>query len=109
METVRTDSITLVDAEDNSASQETRTVDVSAYSAFAVQGVFTGSPDGTFKCQASCDGTNWVDISGASETVSGAGSTLFNFGTVGYEYMKAVWTPGTSSGTVSVHFDGRSV
>lgn len=75
---------------------------------YAVQVVFTGTPTGTFKLQASCDPIpqarvevqtpiNWTDIANSSYAVTAAGNYMWNVFDVGYNYVRVVYTD-TSSG-----------
>ena len=69
----------------------------------AIQAVFTGTPTGTFKLQASCDPalihnaqpeapSNWSDIPNSSYTVSGAGNYAWNMFEIMYSYIRLVYT-----------------
>jgi hypothetical protein len=83
---------------------------------YAMQAVFTGSPAGTVKIQVSCDignpnaafphsddtVVNWVDLSGATATISAAGTVLMNLTDAGYSWARVVWTPIAGSGNISV-------
>lgn len=83
---------------------------------FAVQVVFTGTPVGTFKLQGSCDSTsrqtqvsnggpdtvaNWTDIADSSQSVSGAGSSMYNVVGAMYNYVRLVYTNTSSTGTIT--------
>lgn len=76
---------------------------------YAIQVVFTGTPTGTFKLQASCDPipqarvevtapTNWTDIANSSYAVTAAGDYMWNVFDIAYNYVRVVYTD-TSSGT----------
>lgn len=82
---------------------------------FAIQIVWAGggSPDGTFKLQASCDlgkpnkaasqhsgVSNWTDITNATFAVSADGNCLFNIVDGGYQWVRVVYT--RTSGTASI-------
>jgi hypothetical protein len=85
---------------------------------YCIQLVWTGTPTGTFKLQGSCDNsatmtaagqayvpTNWTDIPTLSEAVSAAGSYLFNESFAAYNFVRIVYTDGssgTSTATVTV-------
>lgn len=85
--------------------------------AYAIQAVWTGTPNGTLKLQASCDApdkavqasnggpytvTNWTDISGSSNSVTGsAGSFMWNVSDVGYRFVRLSYTNSSSSGTLT--------
>lgn len=83
---------------------------------FAAQAVFTGSPVGVLKLQVSCDlgnpsasfpngddnVLNWVDLSGATASISGAGSILMNLTDSGYSWVRLVYTHTSGSGSLTV-------
>lgn len=83
---------------------------------FAIQVVFTGTPTGSFKLQASCEGvskqnevigvngavtynvTNWSDVANSSFSVTAAGNVFWNYdGNVNWTFVRVVYTD-TSSG-----------
>jgi len=77
---------------------------------YSIQVVFTGSPNGTFKLQASNDVgakdggglssptiTNWTDIPSSSLAVSASGSSLWTISNAGYRWVRVVWTNSASS------------
>jgi hypothetical protein len=78
--------------------------------------VFTGSPVGALKVQVSCDignpnspfphsddtVVNWVDLAGASASISGAGSVLINLADAGYSWIRVVYTHTSGSGSITV-------
>lgn len=91
---------------------------------FSVQAVYTGSPNGTLKLQGSNDQgakdglssqvsiSNWSDISGASESVTGAGNVLFNVENAGYRWFRLVWTDsasGSPSTLTSARFNVKGI
>lgn len=77
----------------------------------AIQIVFTGTPNGTFKLQASCDEPsknvpakstpqNWTDVVDSSQAVVAAGNHIYEMQNIGYTFVRVVWTD-TSSGSPS--------
>lgn len=97
---------------------------------YAIQVVFTGTPTGTFKLQASCDPvtkadqifgsngavvytpTNWTDIVDSPDEVVAAGSVMWSAtGITGYNYVRVVYTDtsgGASTATITVStFNGK--
>lgn len=108
------------DMEQNIVSGPTDLVPMWGY---AIQGVFTGTPAGTIKLQASCDAppqnqfggpvpTNWSDISGSSQAISGAGDWLPNVVSVYYNWVRVVFTPTTPSsnpGTLNVRINCKGI
>lgn len=82
-------------------------------SQFAIQLVFTGTPAGNFKLQASNDVghpqaaseaerevqvVNWTDITDSAVTISAAGNVMWNVENVGYNWVRVAWTA-TGAGT----------
>ena len=74
---------------------------------FAIQLVFTGSPNGSFKLQASCDEydpkdpsgsnvINWTDIADSSQAVSASGDHMWSVENAGYTFVRLVWTDSAS-------------
>lgn len=91
-------------------------VDMNQINAGAVQAIFTGAPVGTIKLQISCDPvtlvtsvTNWADYSGSSQSVSGAGTFIWNFFNAGYQWLQLVYTPASGSGSLTVNFTGKRI
>lgn len=75
---------------------------------YAVQVVFTGTPNGEFKLQASLDEsdpnnptstavTNWTDITGSEESVTASGDLIWNVENSGYTFVRLVWTDTSSA------------
>src|SRR5690349_16244487 len=74
---------------------------------FAVQAAYTGTPNGTFKLQASNDPglinsqsqpnqssgvTHWTDVADSDIVVAAAGNFMVNFQNAGFEWIRLVWT-----------------
>lgn len=92
---------------------------------YAVQLVFTGTPNGAFKLQASNDFgdpanpvesarasgvTNWTDLSGTSTNVSAAGSLMFTVDKAPYRWVRVVFTHSSSTGSLtSIRFNSKSI
>jgi hypothetical protein len=82
---------------------------------FAIQAVWTGTPTGTLKLQASCDPitpanasgstpvvTNWTDVADSSSSIAGAaGSYLWNVSSASYNFVRLVYTNASSTGSLS--------
>lgn len=98
------------------ASANSDAFPVKNMTAGAVQIVVSGasSLNGTIKLQASCDdGTtsisNWVDVSGASGTLNADGASMWNLTSIGYRWIRLVWTRVGGSGTVAVTVQVKGV
>lgn len=74
---------------------------------YAIQLVFTGSPDGAFKLQGSCDEydpknplgtsiTNWTDIGGSNQPITASGDHMWSAENAGYTFVRLVWTDSAS-------------
>lgn len=84
---------------------------------YAFQIVFTGTPTGSFKLQASCDKlndveqvSNWTDVANSSVNVTGAGSHLVSATDVMYNHVRIVYTDtsgGTSTALMSAVFNTK--
>lgn len=87
--------------------------------AYAIQGVFTGSPVGTFKLQESVDPvtsgiplpspTNWTDVDGSSRAISAAGDIMWNYngGITGATWVRAVYTRTSGTGTLNMRINTK--
>lgn len=83
---------------------------------YCIQLVWTGTPTGTFKLQGSCDAsttmtaagrfpytpTNWTDIPTVTQAVSAAGSILWNESFAGYNFVRVVYTDGSSGNSTAI-------
>lgn len=88
---------------------------------YSMAAIFTGTPTGTVKLQASNDPetndsvplpapTNWVDIADSSFPITAAGETMWNVSEVGYNYVRVVYTDssgGASTATMTTIFNGK--
>ncbi len=94
---------TVMNATINSIAQQTYQV-----FGYAIQVVFTGTPTGNFKLQASNDPyvsnptslqlpTNWTDVADSTFTVTAAGNVMWNVENPMYNWVRVVYTD-TSSG-----------
>jgi hypothetical protein len=86
---------------------------------YNIQLVYTGTPTGSFKLQASSDNsatmtaagqfpyvpTNWTDIPSSSQAVTTSGSVMYNVEWAGYNFVRVVYTDtsgGTSTAVITV-------
>lgn len=77
---------------------------------FNLHAIFTGSPIGTFKLQASNDDvplasqiSNWIDISGSSQAIIASGSVMWNYNGAFYRWVKVVYTAAGGSGSCDIN------
>jgi hypothetical protein len=79
----------------------------------AIQAVFTGTPTGTFKLQASADPatpygepivvpTHWTDIINSSYSVTAAGDYMWNVFDIMYNWIRLVYTDGSGGSSTAV-------
>jgi len=98
----------ILNAADASTNQNSQIVKSENLHLASLHVIMTGTAAGTVKFQASNDepmnGTNpsnWVDISGATVSVSAAGQFLIPKLDVCYNYLRAVYTFSSGTGTVT--------
>lgn len=98
------DALTGADASTNQTSPPIDKGDLKDY---AVQIVFTGTPSGTVKIQASIDNVSWADVSGTSTTVTtGAPSPIvINLNGQSYRFARVVWTNSAGTGTIGAKYN----
>ena len=97
---------TILNAADMTSNQSA-TQQLDQIFGYSVQAVYTGSPTGTLKLQASNDNTSYVDIADSSNSITGAGETMWNVTSANYAYVKVVYTASSGSGSLTVKFFGR--
>lgn len=82
---------------------------------YSIQIVFTGSPVGAFKLQASDDPgmpdgspspqstgvTNWTDITNSSQSVSAAGNIMWDVQNAGYTWVRVAYTVTSGTGSLT--------
>lgn len=105
----------IINAADASVNQTSQIVDARNLHLASLHVSMTGTAAGTVKFQASNDEplsatapSNWVDISGATVSVSSGGEFLIPKLDVCYNYMRAVYTftSGTGTVTAKIHMIG---
>jgi len=72
-----------------------------------VQAVYTGSPNGTLKLQASNDASNATDISGKTIAIAAAGNGILELTSAGYAYLRVVYTKSSGTGSLTVTVNGK--
>lgn len=98
------------------ADAELRPIWLGHIAYYSIQLVFTGTPDGVFKLQASNDAgsitsagaaqqvsgiEHWTDIGSSSATISAAGDQMWTVENAGYAWVRVVWIA-SSAGTTPV-------
>lgn len=82
---------------------------------YAIQLVFTGSPIGNFKLQASNDDVdprlpqsdieskivNWTDVLDSAQAITAAGDHMWTVENAGYTWVRVVWTQTGGSGDLT--------
>lgn len=103
-------------------------IDLNQTVLYSIQASWTGTPVGTLKLQISDDivpvaasstnpvGTNpagnvinWSDYTGSPSLVNGPGNFVWNVSDVGYRWVRLVYTPSSSTGTLNATFSGKGV
>ena len=84
---------------------------------YSIQGIITGSPVGTIKLQGSNDPVpadlsgatvaNWTDIVDSAQSVTGAGSVMWNYNGSFYKWVRVVYTASTGSGSITLNLMGK--
>lgn len=100
---------TLLSGANAAVNQTSAAVDCSYVIAASLQVVSTGTAAGTVKLQASNDApgpgspSNFTDIPSASVAVAGAGSYLIPKLDISYQYIRAVYTFTSGTGTITLN------
>lgn len=104
------------------ASANYKPVSLAHAVSYSIQLVYTGTPAGAFKLQASNDVgqpqasgeaakyagvSNWTDIADTSVTISAAGNTLWNVENAAYLWVRVVWTA-SGAGTTPLLTSARA-
>lgn len=101
---------TLINAQDASIAITTAAVDLGDMIHYSFAASFSSATlAGTLKLQVSNDKTNYVDLSGATDTVASGAYSLINVSAAGYRYVRALWTNSGGSGTMTITFFGKEV
>lgn len=94
----------------STASITTSAIGVNHVYGFSIQIVFTGSPVGVFKLQASndeveeyasVDANTWDDITGSEISVTTADAITWNHEDVFFRWVRVVWTKTSGTGTIT--------
>ncbi len=100
----------LINAQDASVNITSAGVDLGNITHYSFEGVFSSATlNGNFKLQVSNDDVNYIDLAGASDTITSGGSSLINISDAGYRYVRCVWTATSGTGTLTVQFIGKEL
>lgn len=96
---------------DASADFESKPILIDQIYGFGFQAIFTGSPSGVLKIQASNDDVymsdlvvNWTDVADSSATLAAAGDVMYNFNGAFYKWIKLVYIASSGSGICNATF-----
>lgn len=88
---------------DFSASRNSESQDLSQDAGFSLQVILSGAAlTGSLKLQASNDNSTWTDVPSSSQAVSGISSAayLWNMDAQYYQFVRAVWSYTSGTGSV---------
>lgn len=97
----------------STATVTSTTVDVGRTSQYSVQGVYTGSPNGSLQINVSndypCGGaTNWtLAPTTAAVAIAAAGNTMWNVTYGNYNCLQVVYTKTSGTGTLNVIYGSK--
>jgi hypothetical protein len=81
---------------------------------YSFQAIFSGSPDGSFKLQASNDDvsrpqnvSNWTDIAGTALVITVDGDAMWNVTNAFYKWVRISWTVLSGTGSCSVTYASK--
>lgn len=106
---MRTFNYVALVAGDMSGDVISKSILLNAIVLVSVQCVWTGSPVGGLKLQASNDGITWSDVAGSAVSLNGAGDVLYNLPEIGYLYLRAIYTHTSGAGYLQVVANGKGV
>jgi hypothetical protein len=106
----------IISAADMSADFESQPLLIEQCYGFGFQCIFTGSPDGAMKLQASNDDVqledqvlNWTDIANSNALVTAAGDLMYNFNGAIYKWVKIVYVFSSGTGSCDVTFLAKGI
>jgi len=89
---------------------------------YSIQAVWTGTPNGTIKLQASSDPINqanqvnspinWTDIANSAQVITAAGNFMWNITSTSYNYVQLVYldaSSGSSTAVLNANFNAKGV
>lgn len=94
---------TLINAASMTADVTSIPIEIGGIRGVSISAVYSGSPNGTIKLQASVDsGTNWSDVASSSFAISSAGVFIWNYDPVAVPLLRVVYTFSSGSGSLTV-------
>jgi hypothetical protein len=104
----------IVSAESMGASFNSSVFSLADVMGYSIQAVFTGSPNGVFKLQASNDMVsavgdivNWTDIASTSIAINSNGTAMWNIADVYYRWVRLVYTRTSGTGSCDAVLNAR--
>ena len=98
---------TLANAVSMAASSNSQAAILDHVNDVCIQCIYTGSPVGSLKAQASNNGTDWSDVTGSTVAVSAADNTVYNFANVAYIKLRIVYTRTSGTGSLTILCNGK--
>jgi hypothetical protein len=96
-------SITLLDAGDMSEAElVSDALPLYERTQYALQAVYTGSPDGAMIVEVSVNGDDYETLTSSSVAISGAGSYIYNVTAAGYLWARIKYTKTSGTGELTV-------
>lgn len=101
-------TIKIVTDGDMSSNVTSNVVDLSITNGYAIQAVWTGSPEGNLKLQISNDEATWTDVAESVVATGGtSGSTVWLEPTAMYDKVRVVYEATSGSGTLNIKMNGK--
>lgn len=84
--------------------------DVSNLSDLAIDSIWTGTPTGTIKLQASNNGTDWIDVPSMTASPAGAaGNARWALADFADKFVRVVYTAVSGAGSVYSILNGKGI
>ena len=93
----------VVNGDMNAASITGSEVPLRDIDILSIQAVWTGTPTGNLKLQATIDDVTWTDLSGTTVATGGvAGDVIWNVTNMAYKKIRPVYTKTSSTGVLNI-------
>lgn len=94
--------IELVSAADAGSNITSVAINLGDLETFSIHCDFSsGTLNGTVKLQASNDDSDYVDVSGSSQSISSGASHIFNVVNAAYKFVRVDWAQTSGTGTLT--------